>query len=118
MTPRLVAIHVQALCTGQRITKETFTGNAGVKFAPAHYKPFPFCELKTTYLIPGICSLHWIYKDRDDLGIWQKGMSSHWSTFSIKVIGAFFKQDHVAVVTDIRKEIHVPSNNKKLKIGL
>ena len=33
----LMAIRAQALCTGQRITEEKFTGNAGVKFASAHY---------------------------------------------------------------------------------
>lgn len=36
--PRMVAIDVQALCTGHRITKEMFKGNKGVKVAPAYYK--------------------------------------------------------------------------------
>ena len=58
--PRLVAIHVQALCTGQRLTKEMFTGNAGVKFAPAHYNPMAIDE---TYL--HVCSVSVVVSEID-----------------------------------------------------
>ena len=47
--PRSMPIHVQSLCTGQRITKEMFTGNAGVKFCSLQPVKWlcQFAELKS-----------------------------------------------------------------------
>lgn len=40
-------------------------------------------------------------------------MNSHWRLSGIKVIGALLKQNPVAVVTQIRKEIHVPNTRSQ-----
>ena len=66
-----------------------------------------------SYLIPRIRSLHRIIKDCDDFGFWQQSVSSHRCLSGIEVISTLLKQDHVAVATHIRKEIHVPNTKSQ-----
>ena len=77
-----------------------------------HHTSYPIQLSQQTYLVPRVSSLYWIEKNSDDLSFWQQSMSPQWCYFAVKIICALLKQDGVALVGNIRKEIHIPTRTQ------